>query len=143
MTYPRALLDLLDHCPQAAVVVHLRRPAAALADDVMVVGGLAQHVGVLAIRQVEAFHEAQVQEHIQRPEDRRPTHGQAASTALADQLGSGEVPVVLGHHGGDAATWFGPLVARSVQGGQQWFDGAHLRTIARVPSGRALVGWAA
>ena len=98
---------------------------------------------MLPIRQIEAFYEPQVQEHVQRPEDGRPSHRQATTPAFADQLGRGEVPVVLGDHCGDAAARFGPLIARPIQGGEEWFDGAHPRTIARAPSSRALLGCAA
>src|ERR1700690_4454437 len=102
----RAALDLLDHGPQAAVV-HLGRPAAALADHVVVVGGLAEHISVLAVGHVEAFDEAQVQEYLERPEDRRPTDRQAASPALAHELWGGEMAFVLGHHRGHQPTWPG------------------------------------
>ena len=130
----RPALDLLDHGPQAPVV-HLGRPAAALADHVVVVGGLAEHIGVLAVGHVQAFDQAQVQEHLERPEDRRPTDGQAASPALPHELWRGEMTFMLGHHRGHQPTWLGAQVPRAIERGKQWFDGCHAVTIAPTSKG--------
>lgn len=135
------LLDLLDHGSETAVVVHFRRPPTTLADHVVVVGGFAEHVCMLAVGQIQALHETQRQEDVQGAEDGGPAHGQAAPPALTDQLGRREVSIVLGHHRGHQATGFGPLVSAPFQRGQQWLDGAHaLHDSANRPTPGALLG---
>ena len=137
-----ALLDLLDHRPQAEIV-HLRRPAAALAHHVVVVARLAQDVGMVAVGQVEALDDAQGHEDLERAEDRGAAHGQPAAPAFTHQLRRREVAVVLGDHGGHEASRLRALVARAVQHGEERFHCGHGCTIPLPPRLHPpLVGWA-
>jgi hypothetical protein len=54
------------------VILDLGRPAAALADDVVVVSGLADDIGVIAVRQVQALHQTELLEQFERSKDGRP-----------------------------------------------------------------------
>ena len=67
--------DIADDRPQTGIV-DLAGPAAARADDVVVVGRLAADVGVLAGRQIEAFDGAEPLEELEvRKTVARPTPG--------------------------------------------------------------------
>ena len=74
------LADLGEHRGQARVL-DVERPAAAGADRVVVVDGIAADVGVVAVGQVDALDEAEVGEHVEGAEDRRPPDPDAAPAA--------------------------------------------------------------
>jgi hypothetical protein len=85
-----------------AGVLHLDRPTAGTADDVVVVLlRLARDIGMLAGWQVESFQSAEFREEFERPEDRRPSDLHTSFGGLIEQLGRREVsgPAVdeLGH----------------------------------------------
>ena len=84
-------------------IVDLLGPAAARADQVMVVSRLAGHVGVLAGRQVEPFDQPELLEQVERPEDRRPSDPQPAGARVGDEIGGGEVAAALGDELGHRA----------------------------------------
>ena len=84
--------DLGDRLGDAAVL-DLRRPAAARADDVVVVGAGAGHVGVLAGRQIEALDDPELGQQVQRPEERRPADPEPAVAGRGLEIGRGEVAV--------------------------------------------------
>ena len=67
----------------------------------VVVDRLAANVGVLARRQVESFDGAQLLEDLERPEDRRATDAEMPGAGLGDELGRGEVAVVVGDECGE------------------------------------------
>ena len=70
--------DVADDRAQARVV-DLGGPAAARADDVMMVGGLAADIGVLARRQIEPLDGSELLEDLEGPEDRRPPDAEPAT----------------------------------------------------------------
>ena len=72
--------DIADDRAQAGVV-DLAGPPAARADDVVVMGGLAADVGVLAVRQVETFDGADPLEEVEGAEDGGAPDGGAAACA--------------------------------------------------------------
>ena len=97
-------------------VVELDGAAAAGADDVMVMGGFARDVRVLARGQVKAFHQPQVGEQLQRAEDRRAPDPKTASRGVIDQLARGEVAVPAGDQFRDGAPGLRAADAGSRQG---------------------------
>ena len=102
------------------------------ADGVVVVDRVAGDVGVVAARQVDALHEAQRREQVERPEDRRPADVQPAPPGVLDQLGRGEVPVSCGDQPGDGAARLGQPVAGAVE---------RLHDVAPASSTAADRGW--
>jgi hypothetical protein len=75
-----------------AAVFDLDRPAAALADDVVVMlFRLACDVSVLACRQVQALQCAQFGEELQVSEERRPANSEVAALGFLKKVRGGEV----------------------------------------------------
>ena len=77
-------------------VVDLLGPAAAQADDVMVVDRLARNIGVLPGRQVEPLDDPELGEQVERPEDGGPTDAKLAGLGVRDEVGGREVARALG-----------------------------------------------
>src|SRR6266540_3745403 len=98
-----------------ARILDVRRAATALADDVMMVCGRARDICVLAARQVEPFHHAQLRQEVERPEQSGPADAEPPRARDGLELGSGEVPVVLRDEGGDGTPWRGEAVAGRVE----------------------------
>lgn len=83
--------DLADDRLKTAVL-HLDRPAAGTADDVVVVLlWLACHVGVLARGQIESLKRAELGEQVESAKDRGASDLHAALAGLLEQVGGGEV----------------------------------------------------
>ena len=72
--------DVADDGAQAGVV-GVAAATAARTDDVVVVRGLAGHVGVITGRQVESLDRPQLGEDVERPEDRGAPDAEAAALA--------------------------------------------------------------
>ena len=87
-------------------VVELHGPAAVRADDVVVMGGFTGHIGVLTGGQVQAFHESQVREQLERAEDRGAPDCGAALRGVIDQLARRELTVPGGDELRHGAPWF-------------------------------------
>ena len=88
--------DLFEALRQAAIPqAEGRRPAALRADDVVVVLGLAEEVGVLARREVDPLDEVQAAKELQRTEDRGSADAQPPAPGLGQQLFSGELALAL------------------------------------------------
>lgn len=91
----RALTDRVDDGPQTGVV-DVGGSAARRADDVVMVGWLAADVRVLAGRQVEPLDDAQLEEQVERPKDRRPTDREVTLPCIGGEVGRGEVALAAG-----------------------------------------------
>src|SRR6185369_14556975 len=68
-------------------VVDLDRPPASRADDVMVMGGLATDVGVVAVREVQAFDGADPFEEVEGAEDGGAPDSGVCRACRSDKLG--------------------------------------------------------
>ena len=69
-----------------AAVRHLDRLAAAPADDVVVMlFGLARHVRVVAVGQIEAFKRAEIGEEVQVAEERGPAQAESPATRIGPE----------------------------------------------------------
>ena len=91
----------------------------------VVVGRLAGDVGVLAGGQVEALDEAELEQHVERPEDRRPADAQVAGRGRLDQVGRREVARLVGDERGDRPPRLGHAVLAALEGGEQGDDVDH------------------
>jgi hypothetical protein len=107
-------LDLAGHGLHPAVL-DLRATTTALADDVVVVGRLADDVGVVATGEVEALDEAELLEQFEGAEDRGPADPQLASFRLTNEIERGEVVPAFGDHLSNDAPRLGHVVAGFVQ----------------------------
>jgi hypothetical protein len=96
-------------------VFDLRAPSAALADDVVMVGRLANDVRVLTVRKVKALDETELLEQLQSSEDGRATDTQAASFRLAHEVERSEMVPSLSDHLGYHAPRLGDVIAGFVQ----------------------------
>jgi hypothetical protein len=67
------------------------------ADQMVVMGWLARHVGMPAIWQVNALNESLLGEQVEEAEDRGPANAEASLTRIGDEVGRREVPVALGN----------------------------------------------
>ena len=114
--------DFLGHVAHPEVL-DLDRSAAAGADHVVVVSRLAGYVGVLTGRKVKALDEAQLDEEIERPKDRRPTDRETPLARLGDEIGGGEVAVSIGDECRDRAARFGDPDPGLLQALHQWLRG--------------------
>jgi len=97
-------------------VLDLGAPSAALADDVVMVGRLADDVGVFAVREVQTLDEPELLEQLQCAEDGRAPDAEASSFCLTDKLERSEVVPALGDHLGHDAARLRDVVAGLVQG---------------------------
>ena len=86
----------LRHGFADAAVLDFSRSSAARADDVVMVGPSAMHVGVIAIRQVEPLDDPQLDEQVEGPEQRCPTDSEATYTRRHFEFSRCEVAVVFG-----------------------------------------------
>ena len=84
-----------DRTAQIAIG-HVNGPAAAGADDVVVMAGPTGDVGVSAVGQVEPLHGANGLEQVEGAEDRRPADPDTAPLGVIDQIEGGEVPAAAG-----------------------------------------------
>lgn len=119
-----------------AGVVDVLAPATARAHDMVVVARLAGHVGVLAGRQVDAFDEVEVGQHLQGPEDGRAPDGEATLTGRIDEIRRREVTGAIGDQLRDRAPWLRHPVITAVQGGK---EGEGIDHGGRIAGIRALV----
>ena len=78
----------------------------------VVVGRLAGDVGVLAGWQVQALDEAELEQHVECPEDGRPADAEVRAGARVDQVGRREVAVLVGDERRHRAPRLGHAVAR-------------------------------
>ena len=108
--------DLADDRPEARVV-DLVGPAAARADDVVVMDGIAADVGMLARRQVQALDGAEPLEDLERPEDRRSSDPESARPGLGDEIGGGEVAGLIGDERRERPARLGQAIAGAVERG--------------------------
>lgn len=111
----RPALDLARHRLDPAIF-DLGASTTALADDVMVVCRLADDVGVLSGRKVEALDEAELLEQLQGAEDGRPTDAKPTPFCLADEIERGEMIPALRDHLGNEPARLRHVVAGFVQG---------------------------
>ena len=100
--------------------------------DVVVVGRLAADVGMLAGREVEAFDGADLLEELERAEDGGAPDGGTALLGRGDQLGGGEVAVLLGDQRGQRPAGLRHAVAGAVEGGDDRGWVGHLRRLAQL-----------
>lgn len=115
---PGVSSDLIDHVLEA-VIIRLVGPPAARANDVVVMGRFARHIGVLTGRQVEALQDLEVGEEVQRPEDGGTTDTQATVARLIDEVRRREVTVALLDQVGDGATRFGEPITGLIECGHE------------------------
>ena len=73
-------------------------------------------VGVLTGRQVQALHDMELGQQVERPKQRRPTDPQPPTPRGGLELGRGEVTVVLGDQVRDGTARPGQAVAAGVEG---------------------------
>ena len=101
----------LGHDGPQAMIVDVPGPTTTGADDVVMVLRVARDIGVLAGRQVQSFDRLDLDQEVERPEDRRPSEAEAAATRLDDEIRGREVPVLLGDESGDGTPRFRSPVA--------------------------------
>jgi hypothetical protein len=111
----RSFLDLTDDGSPAGVI-DISAGSAVGADDVVVMDGLAGHVGVLAAGQVEALDRAEVGQHIERAEDRGAADTEASLAGVRYQVGRREMPVASCDQVGDRAASLGESVSGVIEG---------------------------
>lgn len=123
--------DLLDRLTDAAVL-DLGGPAAARADDMVVVRRSARDVGVLARWKVETFDDTELGQQLEGPEQRRPADPQPPVAGGRLELGDREVAVGVGDELGDRTARSGDAMAGVADGVDDGFLGDHRRRIARL-----------
>ena len=99
-----------------APVTDLVRASATRTDDVVVVGALADDVGVFPRRQVEALHRAECLEDLERSEDGGSTDPETFRASLRDELRSREMPVPAGDQRGQRPSRLRQAVAGPIEG---------------------------
>ena len=107
--------DLGDRLRDAAVL-RLRRPPAARADNVVVMGTGAGNVGVLTCREVQPLDYLELRQQFERPEEGRPADSDAAVTNEALEIGRREVTRLLRDQIRDGTPRLGQAIAGTVQG---------------------------
>lgn len=85
----------------------------------VVMGGLASDVSVLPARQIQAFDGPEVEQELERAEDRRAADGDAAAPGVGRQVGGGEVAVAVGDELGDRPARRRDPMTCAVQGGEE------------------------
>lgn len=80
-----------------AAILHLCDCPTRHADQVVVMGRLARHVGVPAIWQVNALNEPLLGEQVEEAEDGGAANAEASPTRIGDEVGRREVAVALGN----------------------------------------------
>ena len=118
----RSTARTMSRTPRSSISVVL---PAALADDVVVVGGLAADVRVLAARQVDPLHDAQLAERVDRPEDRRPPDPEPPGAGVGEDVRRGERAVAVGDQAGHRPPRVRQPEACPVQGVEQWRRVSH------------------
>jgi hypothetical protein len=98
-----------------AQVTHLGGSPAARAHDVVMVAGLADHIGMGAIGQIDALDETEFLEQLERPEHRRAAYGESPSLGLANQVPGGKEFVTIGEELGDRPAGRGHEVAGTIE----------------------------
>lgn len=126
----------VPHDRTEAGVVDVLAPATAGAHDMVVVAGLAGHVGVLAGRQVDALDEVEVGQHLEGPEDGRAPDGETTFTGRIDEIRRREVTGAIGDELCHGAARLGHAVITAVQGGK---EGEGIDHGGRIACIRALV----
>ena len=111
----RPLCDLLGDRSNAAIVDVDRATAVRTDHVVVVIIRLARDVGVLAVRQIDALHDAEVHEQVQGPEDGRPADARLARPCVRQQGGRGEVALTAFQRRRDGPPWLGQTVTGSVE----------------------------
>src|SRR5262245_1358106 len=111
-------LDRADDVPDPGVV-DLGRPAAALADDVVVMGRLAADIGVITVRQVDPLDDVQLVEGVEGPEHRRPADIESLCPGVGEDVGGRERPVPLGDERSHGTARLGQAHAGAVEGGDE------------------------
>jgi hypothetical protein len=86
---------------------------------------LARHVCVVAVRQVEPLDGAELGEHVEGAEDRRPTDPQAPPARIGDEIGGGEVARVTGDELGDRSSSVGQSIAGVIEDGADGNGAGH------------------
>jgi len=84
-----------------ATVINLGDSAARDADQVMVMGWLARHVGVSAVGEVNSLDEVLVGEKFEETEDSSAPNTEAALLGIGEEVGGGEVPLTPRDQGGE------------------------------------------
>ena len=95
----------------------------------MVMQGLARHVGVLAVWEVDPLDRADLEEQVERPEDRCPPDARAPGARFGGDVGRGEVAAAArGDQVGHRPAWPGQAISGTAErlhdaGG--WSLGSH------------------
>jgi hypothetical protein len=126
---PTAPRDLVDGRRQAEILDLGRAPAPG-AHDVVMVGGRACDIRVLAAGQVEALEDAELREEIEGPEECRPADAQSAVPCDRLEIRSGEMAVGLGDQARDSAPWCSEPMAGQVEGAQDGVARDHRQMLA-------------
>jgi hypothetical protein len=108
-----------------AAALDLGRAPAPVADHVVMVGRLARDVRVSPGRQVDPFHQPEIDEQIQRPKDGRPTDVQPAPPCIADQVVRGEMAGPIGYQPGDRSAGLGQAIAGAVDDVHEFLRSNH------------------
>jgi hypothetical protein len=109
-------LDVVDDGTPPGVV-DVVAPAARRADDMVVMGGFARHVGMLATGQVDPLDRLHLGEQVERPEDRRATDPETAPSGVGHEIRGGEMRGPGRDQLRDRAPRIGRSVAGVVEGG--------------------------
>ena len=81
----------------------------------MVMSRRAWDVRMLAGRQIETFHDPELGQEIQRPEERGPTDAESSTPRGGFELGRGEVAAVLGDQVRDGTARPGQAITAGVE----------------------------
>ena len=96
-------------------VGYLGAPATVRADHVVVMGWLADDVGMPAVGQVNPFDESELLEELESPEDGRSPDAKSRALRLSDELIRGEVAIAVGDHLDDDAPRLGDEIPSLVE----------------------------
>lgn len=108
--------DLANHNAQSRVV-DLARPSAAGADNVVMVGPLANHVRVIARGKVQSFDSAEFHEDVQGSEDGGTPGTESSGSGLSYELSGREMPAVVCDQGDERPPRLSQPIARSLEDG--------------------------
>lgn len=106
--------DLTDDQSKAGIV-DLVGPAAARADNMVVVRRLTDDVGMLAGWQVQPLDGARFREDLERPEDRRPADPEALRPGASDELGGREMTLLICDQEGKRSARLRQAVAGAIE----------------------------
>jgi hypothetical protein len=121
--------DFADDKPETGIIDFARPPTSG-ADDVVVMRRLADHVGMLAGREIETLDGTESLQDLERAEDRGPPDAESPGASGGDKLGCREMTGLVSDQDGQGATRLRQTVAGAVEGRDDRFRVSHLGRLA-------------